>query len=51
MTRTDELFDIIRDYPDSMGALDDLKVCIACRDKICKLIDRNAWTRLIKVVY
>ncbi|ORX38980.1 hypothetical protein BD324DRAFT_618100 [Kockovaella imperatae] len=39
-TRTDELFDIIVDYPDSMAALEDLKECLFKVDQRAALVDK-----------
>ncbi|GFZ51497.1 hypothetical protein JCM24511_09264 [Saitozyma sp. JCM 24511] len=38
--RTDELFDIIVDYPDSMAALEDLKECLFKVDQRSVLVDK-----------
>ncbi|OXH21708.1 anaphase-promoting complex subunit 2 [Cryptococcus neoformans] len=39
-TRTDELFDIIIDFPDSMAALEDLKECLFKVDQRLELVNK-----------
>ncbi|ORY29102.1 hypothetical protein BCR39DRAFT_593973 [Naematelia encephala] len=49
--RTDELFDIIVDYPDSMAALDDLKECLFKVDQRSVLVDKLKAANLKRLLH